>query len=141
MRGSVYFSVECWLSVSGRIRLWTNGDAIFDFGDTWRRPGNALGLLALDPGPHGTLKDDFATVGLDHDAIGVDFRIALERFLNLSLDVLRLCAGPELNLVAHAFDPFDPAYCFLRRLPLVLPLDLAFETHPAVLDNHLDVFR
>src|SRR6202043_2162845 len=49
--------------------------------------------------------------------------------------------GLELNQIADALDPLDPAYGTLRRLPLVLPLDLAFERHPATLDHDLDPFR
>ena len=52
-------------------------------------------------------------------------------------------AGARLDLdqIADALDALDPAHCGLGRAALVLPLHLAFESHPAVLDDDLDVLR
>ena len=37
------------------------------------------------------------------------------------------------------FTPLDPTHRPFRVVPLVIPLDLALEGHPAVLDNRFDV--
>src|ERR1700709_2548186 len=56
-------------------------------GDAGRRPGDALGFFALDPGANGTLQYHLAAVGFDGDPVGVHLGAALERFLDLAFQV------------------------------------------------------
>jgi hypothetical protein len=75
------------------------------------------------------------------DAVGIDFGVALEGLLDLLLDLGGRGAQLDLDQIADALDALDPAHCGLGRAALVLPLHLAFESHPAVLDDDLDVLR
>ena len=56
-------------------------DPAFHVGDAWRRPRHTFGFMALEPGAHSATQNNFAAIGLDNDAIGVDLSVALERLL------------------------------------------------------------
>jgi hypothetical protein len=40
-----------------------------------------------------------------------------------------------VDVVVDIFDPSHPPNCFFRQITLVVPLDLAFEFDPSVLDR------
>src|SRR3979409_656168 len=121
--------------------LWAHDDLVHHLGDAGSGPSHSLGLFALDPRTDGAFEDDLAAIRLHHDAIGVELGTAFERLLDLLFDFIGLGARLERDQVAAPRDPFDPPYRILRGLALVLPLDLAFERHPAILDHDLDVLR
>src|ERR1700688_1982688 len=79
---------------------WTDGNSVFDLGDSGRRPGGPLGFFALSPRSHGSLENDLAPVGIDGDAIGIDLREAFDGALDLPLDV----GGLDLRLEHHIVD-------------------------------------
>src|SRR3982074_2887862 len=121
--------------------LWAHDDLVHPRGAAGSGPSHSLGLFALDPRTDGAFEDDLAAIRLHHDAIGVELGTAFECLLNLCFDFIGLGARLELDQVADALDAFDPPYRILRGLALVLPLDLAFERHPAILDHDFDVLR
>src|SRR3979490_3645757 len=86
--------------------LRTDYDPIFDVGDAGRRPRDALGFLAFDPGANGTLQDHLAAVSFEGDPIGVHLGVALERFLDLALDVGGLDLGLDRDDGGPALDAF-----------------------------------
>src|SRR6202040_4243414 len=90
-----------------RTPLRRYGDPVFDVRDTRGRPGDALGFFALDPGSNRSLEDDLAAVRLDLDAIGIHLGVALERVLDLFLDLIWFDARPKNDRIDNAFDSFD----------------------------------
>src|SRR3981189_2218908 len=119
--------------------LRTDYDPIFDVGDAGRRPRDALGFLAFDPGADGTPQDHLAAISFDGDPIGVHLGVALERVLDLALDVGGLDLGADRNHVAHALDAFRFSHGALGGGLLILPLRRPLQGDPAVLDNDLDL--
>src|SRR5204863_5025198 len=102
-------------------------------------PGGAFGLLAFRPGPHSTFEDHLASVCLDGDPARIDLGTAPEGFFDLALDLGRLRARLQLDRVDHASDAFESAHCPLRLLALIIPLDLALERHPSLVDDYPDL--
>src|ERR1700704_2401602 len=112
-------------------------DTVVHLGDTWRAPCSLLGLKALRPGPHGAPQDDFAAVRLDSDAARINLGTAPERCLDPALGIHGCTLRPPLNVVADALSPAHAPDGLFGPLPLIVPLDLAFERHPAILDEDL----
>src|ERR1700681_4826867 len=116
----------------------TDHDAVFDLGDAGRRPGDALGFLALDPGANGAFQRHHAAVRFDGDPVGVHLGISLDCVLDLALEL----RGFHLRL--HRYDVGDTldALHFSHRgfggSFLILTLRRAFPGYPAVLDDELD---
>src|SRR5260370_7512611 len=76
---------ECCVVSAETALLRTDHDAVFDLGDAGRRPGDALGFLALDPRANGAFQRHHAAVRFDGDPIGIHLGISLESALNLPL--------------------------------------------------------
>jgi hypothetical protein len=108
--------------------LRAHDDPVFHIGDARRRPRHALGLLPFDPRSYGSFEDNLAAARFDGDAVGVDLGAMPECILDLSLDSLdvgRLDARSQLDLVADAFDALEWTHCIFSGSPLILPLDLS----------------
>src|SRR5882757_1759829 len=91
---------EC--SSSGQRKEPLDGEPVVDLGDAGRLPCGALGLLALGPGPHLAAEDDLAAVGLDGDLVRFELGAALERLLDLALDLRRRDPRLDVDEVADA---------------------------------------
>jgi hypothetical protein len=70
--------------------------------------------VVLEPGAHGATQNNFTAVGLDHDAIGIDLSVALERLLYFLLDLCRFYAWLDRDYVRHAFHTVDPPHGVVR---------------------------
>src|ERR1700720_1710050 len=120
-------------------RLRADGEVVLDLENPRRRPCGAFGFPPFGPGAHAASEDHFATIRLDGDAAGVDLRATPECFLDLALDLARSDVRLQLDEVSHALDPTDSAHRVFCPFTLVIPLDVAFERDPAVLDDGADV--
>src|ERR1700730_2516669 len=78
---------------------------------------------------------------LDGDAAGVDLGAPAKRLLDLAFDLARRRAWLELDQIGDPLYAAQPAHGVFGRLALVIPLDLAFERDPAVLDDGADMLR
>src|SRR6267143_5300921 len=118
--------------------LGTDHDPVFDLGDAWRRPGDALRFLALDPGANGTFQYHLATVRFDRDPIGVDLGISLECVHDLAFKICGFHLGLHRDHVGDPLHPFHPPHSGVSGVFLILPLHRTFEGNPAILDDDLD---
>jgi hypothetical protein len=121
-------------------RLRADNDPIVDLRYTGGPPGGSCCLLAFGPRPHGAPQDHLTPVCFDGDAACVDLGRSSQGFSNLAPD-FRGC-DPRLDFdgVGHPLDPAHPTNCLFRTLPLVVPLDFAFERKPAILRDNPDLF-
>lgn len=71
---------------------------------------------------------------LDPDVAGVHLGLALEGLLDLGLDLIRADSWLDEDVVRDSHHPAHVPDHPLDLMPLVVPLDLAFEHHPAGLD-------
>src|ERR1700743_236076 len=81
------FDAERYAASAETALLRTDRDSIFDRGDPGRRPGDALGFLALDPRMNGAFQRHHTSVRFDGYSIGIQLCISLERFLDLALEL------------------------------------------------------
>src|ERR1700730_13631162 len=95
-------------------------DLVHHPGHSRRLPGGSLRLFTLRPGPHSTPEDDLTAICFNGDPARFD-------------------PWFELNRVDHTGDAFDPADSPFRLLALIIPLDLALECHPSLVDDHFDL--
>src|ERR1700731_2661686 len=119
--------------------LYGYRNMIYYPGNTRRLPGCAFGLLTFRPRPHRAFENDLTTIRFNGDSARVYLGAAPKGLLDLASDLGRLDARLELNRVDSAPDAFDPADRPLRVLALIIPLDLALERHPSLVDDHLDL--
>src|SRR4030088_414435 len=119
-------------------RLRTDHNPVFDLGDAGRRPGDALGFLALDPGANGAFQYHLAAVRFDGDPIGVQLGISLEGFHDLALKLRGLDLGLHSDDVGHTLYALLFSHGVLSGGLLILPLRRAFQGYPVVLDDDLD---
>src|SRR5207248_7873558 len=109
---------------------------IYHPGHSRRLPGGAFGFLAFCPGSHSAFEGHLASVCLDGDPARIDLGTAPEGFFDLAFDLGRLRAWLQLDRVDHASDAFEPTDCPLRLLALIIPLHLALERHPSLVDDY-----
>src|ERR1700676_4025146 len=126
------------LGASKVAALRTDHDPVFDLGDAGRRPGDAFGFLAFDPGANSAFQYHLTAVGFDGDTIGVDLGVSLERFHNLVLKLRGLHLGLHRDDVGHALDALHLAHGVFSGGFLILPLHRAFQSYPAILDDDFD---
>src|ERR1700755_3332845 len=103
---------------------------VFDLGDARRPPGGALRFLAFCPGTHAAPEGHFASIRLDSDAIGIDFRATPKGFLDFRLDVGRCDTRLEKDQITDPFDTTDAAHGFLGPRALVVPFRGSLERDP-----------
>src|SRR2546428_13356395 len=129
-------AIECGVAPVDR---WLRNDRekVLHLGDSGRRPSGTLGLLALRPRAHAAAKRDPTTGDLHSDAARVHLRAALERLLDLHLDVGRRHARLDHDQVADPLHADEVAHRALGGSLLVLPLDLDLESDPALADGDL----
>lgn len=87
------------------------------------------------------LRITLASIRFDLDAVGVDFSTPSQCIYNPGLDLSRLYLRFELDRIGDVLDSSDPPDGIFGGLLLILPLDLSFERHHAVLHHHLDMLR
>src|SRR5438128_9890790 len=112
-------------------------EEVHHVGDSGRRPGRTLGLLTLRPRAHAAAKRHLTTGDIHGDAAGVHLGAALERLLDLHLDVGRDHARLDHDLVADPLHAHEVPHGALGGSFLVLPLDLALERDPPLANSHL----
>jgi hypothetical protein len=115
------------------------GDPIIHLHDPWRFPGGTFSHLAFGPGPHSASEADFTAVRFDNDPACIYFSAAPEGLLNLAFDLGGRHTRFELDRIYDTLDTLDRAYRPFRLVALIIPLDLAFEGNPPLIDDHLDV--
>src|SRR5207248_2509418 len=76
-------------STTSRTTSRLDDDEVLDVGDARSRPGRTPGSLFFSPGAHAAVQGHLVTVHLDRDASGVQFGAALERILDLGLELGR----------------------------------------------------
>src|SRR3982075_636714 len=119
--------------------LGTDYNPIFHLGDAGRRPGDALGFLALAPGANRAFQYHLAAVHLDADPVSVDLGISLEGLHDLALKLGRFDLGLHRDQVGDTLDALHLAHSVFSGGLLVLPLHRPFERYPAVLHDDLDL--
>src|SRR5258705_462389 len=93
---------------------------------------------AFGPTSDGALQRHPAAIR-DHLYAGcIERRVATKGILDSPLDVIRQRARREHDQVGDAFHPAHAADPLLGALARVIPLDLPFESHPAVLHHDAD---
>src|SRR3984957_2994080 len=129
---------ECCVVSAETALLRTDHDAVFDLGDAGRRPGDALGFLALDPGANGAFQRHHAAVRFDGDPIGIHLGISLECVLDLALELRGFHLRLHRNDVVDTRDALHFSHRDFSSGFLILPLRRAFQSDPAVPDDDLD---
>src|ERR1700730_3784418 len=119
--------------------LYGYRNMIYYPGNTRRLPGCAFGLLTFRPGPHRAFEDDLTAISFDSDPARVYLGAAPKGLLDLAFDLGWLDTRLELDRVDHAPHAFEPAARPLGLLALIIPLDLALERHPSLVDDYLDL--
>src|SRR5271157_5219180 len=99
-----------------------DGDKILDAVHPRGRPGLPRGLLLFSPRAHGASQSHLATVHLDGDPMGVHLGAALERLLDLGLDLAWRNSRLDRDQVAHPHDAGQVANGVIGGRPLILPL-------------------
>src|ERR1700722_13730085 len=122
-----------------RYREQLHGEAVVDLGHAGRRPGGPLGFPAFSPGVHLAAKDHLASIRLDGDLVRLQCGVALQRLLDLPPDLRGRRARRDVDQVGDALHALQPANRPLGELLLIVPLRLALEGDPAVVDHRRDV--
>lgn len=125
---------------SWAVNLRADNDAVVNLGNTRRSPRLPPRFLSLRPRPNGAFEDHLATLGFHGDPVRVDLGRARERVLDLTFDFRRLHARLDDDRIDHATDTLEPAHGRFRDTFLIVPLDISFESNPAVLDDHAGIF-
>ena len=99
-----------------------------------------VGIGPIEAGD-GALEGDLAAICLNGDALCIQPRVPRERPSYRALDLVGRRSGLDADEVGDALDASQPTHGLLRRVTLVLPLDLAFEVDPSVPNDGLDVLR
>src|ERR1700730_14857342 len=79
-------------------------------------------------------------VSLDGDAACVEFCGAPQRFLDFSLDVDRRDQRAGVSVGRDVFDASHAPNCCFCQVTLIVPLELALELDPSILDNEAYFF-
>src|SRR5512140_2636771 len=103
-RGSSRPSTGCGCSRTCCADSRCHDEVVLDGDHARCGPRRLLRLALLGPRPHFAAKHDLAGLRLDLDAMRVDLRVALERFLDLVLHILARGRRPQLDDVR---DPAD----------------------------------
>jgi hypothetical protein len=120
-------------------KLWAYRDAVIHSDDARSSPGGSFSLLPFRPGSHSAAEHHLASARLDRDTVRVDQCAAPECLLDLVFNVCGRYLRFEADQVADALNPFDPTERSFGVVPLVIPLDFAFQRHPAILDDRFDM--
>ena len=121
--------------------VWADDDLILDADNPRSRLCRGLGLPPFGRRADAASEDHFAAICLNGDVAGIDQRAAAERFFDFALDLARCDLWLQLDQVGDALDPAEAAHGVFRPFTLVIPLNLPFKCHPAVLDDDTNVLR
>jgi uncharacterized protein (DUF2267 family) len=118
---------------AGRAHVLRRDDEMaFHPGDSRRGSGRGPRGGCLAHGVHVAEQPGGVVGHLDLDVPGVDLGLALERLLDLRLDVRRIRRRPDADQVGHADHPADVTHHPLDLVPLVFKVDVALEGNPAL---------
>ena len=104
---------RCQISLLGLqpgLRGKRDHNAVIHFSDPWRRPGRFLGRFFLDIGTHRPPQDDLASLHFNCDTLGIRFRIAHQRLLDLLLEVAWRHPRLDDDEIGDAFDSRQALY-------------------------------
>src|SRR3989344_5467543 len=121
----------------------TSGEqqVIFHPRDARHRPGCPFSELALAPQVTLAVEPNHITVDPDMNVLGVHFSIAFERIFDAFADIDDVYPRAQGQPIIHPKHAGQLAHRLLYGFLLVLPVDLAFEGDPAVLNDDLNRIR